>query len=48
MTNCMNSSNVDSKMIVNIIDSLQRDSNMKLKHSYNDEKYVVNIINLLT
>ncbi len=46
--NCINSSNVDLKTIMNIVDSLQRNSNVKLKYSRNDEKYVVSIINLLT
>ncbi len=48
MINCINSSNADSEMIANIIDLLQRDSNMKLKHLRNDKKYVISIINLLT
>ncbi len=44
----MNSNNVDLKMIVSNVDSLQRDSNVKFKHSCNDEMNVISIIDLLT
>jgi len=45
--NCMNCSNADSKMIANDVDSLQENKDARLKHSRNDEKNVVNIIDLL-
>jgi len=45
--NCMNCSNVDSKMIARNVNSLQENRNVRLKHSCNDEKNVVNIIDLL-
>ena len=45
--NCMNCSNANLKMIVNDIDSLQENKDAKLKHLYNDEENVVNIIDLL-
>jgi len=44
----MSSSNADSMMIANSIDSLQRDSDARFKHSCNDEMKVISIINLLT
>jgi len=47
MMNCMNHSNVDSKMIASDIDSLQRNRDARLKCSRNDEKNIVNIIDLL-
>jgi hypothetical protein len=43
----MNHSNVDSKMIASDIDSLQRNRDARLKCSRNDEKNIVNIIDLL-
>ena len=46
--NCISSSNVDSMMIASSVDSLQRDSNARFKHSHNDETKVISIINLLT
>ena len=48
MTNCMSSSNADSMMIASSVDSSQRDSDAKSKHSRNDETKVISIINLLT
>ncbi len=48
MTNCMSSSNADSIMIASSVDSLQRDSDVKSKHSRNDETKVISIIDLLT
>jgi len=45
--NCMNCSNADSKMIASNIDLLQENRDAKLKHLCNDEKNVVNIIDLL-
>jgi len=48
MTNCMSSSNADSMMIASSVDSLQRDSDVKSKHSRNDEMKVISIIDLLT
>ena len=48
MMNCMSSSNADSMMIVSSVDSLQRDSDAKSKHSRNDEMKVISIIDLLT
>jgi len=43
----MNCSNADSKMIASNIDLLQENRDAKLKHLCNDEKNVVNIIDLL-
>jgi len=43
----MNHSNVDSKMIASDIYSLQRNRDARLKCSRNDEKNIVNIIDLL-
>ncbi len=48
MMNCKNSSNADSETIANIVNLLQKDSNMKLKCLCNEEKYIVSIIDLLT
>ncbi len=48
MINCMSSSNADSMMIASNIDSSQRDSDAKFKHSCNDEMKVISIIDLLT
>jgi len=48
MMNCMSSSNADSMMIASSVDSLQRDSDVKFKHSCNDKMKVISIINLLT
>jgi len=45
--NCINCSNVDLKMIISDVDSLQENRNIKLKYSHNDEENVVNIIDLL-
>jgi len=47
MTNCMSSSNANSMTIASSVDSLQRDSDVKFKHSCNDEMKVISIINLL-
>jgi len=44
----MSSSNADSIMIASSVDSLQRDSDVKSKHSRNDETKVISIIDLLT
>ncbi len=43
----MNCSNTDSEMIVSDVDLSRRNSNMRSKSLCNDEKYVVNIIDLL-
>jgi hypothetical protein len=43
----MNCSNVDLKMIISDVDSLQENRNIKLKYLHNDEENVVNIIDLL-
>jgi len=48
MMNCMSSSNADSMMIASSVDSSQRDSDVKFKHSRNDEMKVISIIDLLT
>ncbi len=48
MMNCMSSSNVDLMMIASSVDSLQRDSDARSKHSRNDETKVISIIDLLT
>jgi len=48
MMNCMSSSNADSMMIASSVDSLQRDSNARFKHSRNNEMKVISIIDLLT
>jgi len=45
--NCMNCSNADLKMIASDVDSSRRNSNVRLKSLHNDEKYVINIIDLL-
>ena len=47
MMNCMNCSNADSETIASDVNSLWRNSNVRLKSSHNDEKYVANIIDLL-
>jgi len=47
MMNCMNCSNADSETIASDVDSSQRNSNVRSKSSCNDEKYIVNIIDLL-
>jgi len=47
MMNCMNCSNADSKMIASDVDLSRRNSNVKLKSSRNNKKYVANIIDLL-
>ncbi len=47
MINCMNCSNVDSKMIASDVNSLQENKDVRLKCLYNDEKNVINIIDLL-
>jgi len=44
----MSSSNADAMMIASSVDSLQRDSDVKFKHSRNDEMKVISIIDLLT
>jgi len=44
----MSSSNADSMMIASNVDSLQRDSDARSKHSCNDEIKVISIIDLLT
>ena len=43
----MSSSNADSMMIVSSVDSLQRDSDVRFKHSRNDKMKVISIIDLL-
>ena len=48
MMNCMNSNNVDLKMIASNVDSLQRDSDVRFKRSCNDKMNTISIINLLT
>ncbi len=47
MMNCMNCSNVDLKTIASDVNSLQENKDARLKHSCNNEKNVVNIIDLL-
>jgi len=47
MMNCMNCSNVDSKMIASDIDLSQENKNARLKCLHNDEENIANIINLL-
>ncbi len=44
----MSSSNADSMMIASSVDSLQRDNDVRFKHSRNDETKVISIIDLLT
>ena len=44
----MSSSNADSMTIASSVDSSQRDSDVKFKHSRNDKIKVISIINLLT
>ena len=48
MANCMSSSNADSMTIVSSVDSSQRGSDARFKHSRNDETKVISIIDLLT
>jgi len=43
----MNSKDADSNAIMSNIDALQKDSKAKLKCSCNDEKKIINIIELL-
>ncbi len=43
----MNCSNADSETIASDVNSSWRNSNVRLKSSHNDEKYVANIIDLL-
>ncbi len=45
--NCMNCSNADSKTIASNVNLSWRNSKIRLKSLHNDEKYVVNIIDLL-
>ncbi len=45
--NCMNCSNADSKMITSNINLLQENKDARLKHLCNNEKNIVNIIDLL-
>ena len=45
--NRRNSSNADSQMIASDVDLSQRNNDVKLKDSYNNEKYVTNIIDFL-
>jgi len=47
MMNHINCNNVDLKMIANDVDSSQENKNVKLKYSCNNEKNVINIIDLL-
>ncbi len=44
----MSSSNADSMMIASSVDLLQRDSNVRFKHSRKNETKVISIIDLLT
>jgi len=44
----MSSSNADSMMIASSVDLSQRDSDVKFKHSRNNETKVISIIDLLT
>jgi len=48
MTNRMSSSNADSMTIASSVDPSQRGSDVKSKHSRNDEMKVISIIDLLT
>jgi len=43
----MSSSNVDLMMIASSVDSSQRNSNMRLQRSRNDEEKIADIIDLL-
>ncbi len=45
--NCMSCNNASSKMIASNVDMSQENSNAKLQRSCNDEKKIVNIIDLL-
>jgi len=47
MMNCMNHSNADSKMIASNVDLSQENKDARSKHLRDDEKNVVNIIDLL-
>ncbi len=47
MTNCMSSSNADSMTIASSVDSLQRNSDVRLQRSRNDEEKIADIIDLL-
>ncbi len=47
MMNCMNHSNADSKMIASDVDLSQENKDARSKHLRDDEKNVVNIIDLL-
>jgi len=47
MMNCINCNNADSKMIMSNVDSLQENRDARSKCSCNDEKNIVNIIDLL-
>ncbi len=47
MMNCMNCSNVDSKMIMSDVNSLQENKDVKLKYLRDDEENITNIIDLL-
>jgi len=43
----MNCNNVDSKTIASDVNLSQKNSNVRLKSSRNDKKYIINIIDLL-
>ena len=45
--NCTNCSNASSKMIKSDVNMSQESSNVKMQRSRNDEKIIVNIIELL-
>ncbi len=45
--NCMSCSNASSKKIASNVDMLQENSDAKLQCLHNDEKKIVNIIDLL-
>ncbi len=47
MTNCMSSSNADSMTIASSVDSLQRNSDVRLQRSRNDKEKIADIIDLL-
>ncbi len=47
MMNCTNCSNADSKMIASNVDLSQENKDARLKHLYNNEENIVNIIDLL-
>ncbi len=43
MMNCMNYSNVDSKMIASDVDSSQENRDARLKYLHNDEENIIDV-----